>query len=444
MKKNNKGWSPHSIGEEFRKGIYTEDEIKGSQGRLSSPLCSLQLKNRIDFNGAGSATFNRATTATYIDRYGVLQYASVDEPRFEKDGLLIEGDSTNNILYSDDISNPAYTQVGVTIGTPQLSPDQTTYYQEIVEDNNNNRHTNYQLDYNTDPQSENITISRIVKRGVGSRNVVLYCAGGGFQGPDRFGKAFDLGIGVAMTGGVDEVGSGVLTGYNITELTDGYFLISVSGSIAGTPSSAVVNCLAIVENTQTSGNIGLTRVGDGASSIISGAVQTEQLPFATSYIPTTTTAVTRSKDVLTAPYYNNFPGWDKPFSISFSYTPVNFNNGVNNIVFSTGSLTSYINFSAGGYLSYRVNRGNIAVVSSTIVQDSSHVACTSDGVTTKLYVDGVLKDSGTVGSDAATTTGIYIGHDSINSQQVNTSIKNFKIYDYELSATDVALLSGGN
>ncbi|HGP0311685.1 TPA: hypothetical protein ACLE2D_002416 [Citrobacter freundii] len=47
-----------------------------------------------------SMTFTRSTIATYIDKSGVLKTAAVNEPRFESEGLLIEGQSTNMALYS--------------------------------------------------------------------------------------------------------------------------------------------------------------------------------------------------------------------------------------------------------------------------------------------------------------------------------------------------------
>ncbi|WP_333602746.1 phage head spike fiber domain-containing protein [Atlantibacter hermannii] len=50
-------------------------------------------------------SFSRASTATYIDKSGVLQTAVVNEPRFEKEGLLIEGQATNYFLYSNNPSN---------------------------------------------------------------------------------------------------------------------------------------------------------------------------------------------------------------------------------------------------------------------------------------------------------------------------------------------------
>ncbi|EIK8036833.1 TPA: prophage tail fiber N-terminal domain-containing protein [Escherichia coli] len=48
--------------------------------------------------------FTRASTATYIDKSGCLQTAAENEPRFEREGLLIEGQRTNYMLNSE---NPA-------------------------------------------------------------------------------------------------------------------------------------------------------------------------------------------------------------------------------------------------------------------------------------------------------------------------------------------------
>lgn len=49
---------------------------------------------------AQMVNFSRSTTATYIGKDGLLRTAAVNEPRFEKEGLLIEGQSTNLFLYS--------------------------------------------------------------------------------------------------------------------------------------------------------------------------------------------------------------------------------------------------------------------------------------------------------------------------------------------------------
>ncbi|MBC0922710.1 phage tail protein [Escherichia coli] len=46
-------------------------------------------------------SFSRASTATYINKSGVLTVADINEPRFERDGLLIEGTRTNYLLNSN-------------------------------------------------------------------------------------------------------------------------------------------------------------------------------------------------------------------------------------------------------------------------------------------------------------------------------------------------------
>lgn len=50
---------------------------------------------------ARMVNFSRSTTATYIGKDGQLKTAAANEPRFEKEGLLIEGQSTNLIVSSE-------------------------------------------------------------------------------------------------------------------------------------------------------------------------------------------------------------------------------------------------------------------------------------------------------------------------------------------------------
>ncbi|EPH5547557.1 prophage tail fiber N-terminal domain-containing protein, partial [Escherichia coli] len=45
--------------------------------------------------------FSRASSATYINKSGALTIAEINEPRFEKEGLLIEGQRTNYLKNSN-------------------------------------------------------------------------------------------------------------------------------------------------------------------------------------------------------------------------------------------------------------------------------------------------------------------------------------------------------
>ena len=57
--------------------------------------------DEITMPGDKVVKFKRASKATYINKSGVLTEAAIDEPRFERDGLLIEGQRKNYMLNSE-------------------------------------------------------------------------------------------------------------------------------------------------------------------------------------------------------------------------------------------------------------------------------------------------------------------------------------------------------
>ncbi|WP_176556515.1 phage head spike fiber domain-containing protein [Leclercia adecarboxylata] len=75
----------------------------------SAPYDTLTISGKVLELPSKSMTFTRSTTATYFDKSGVLKTAAIDEPRFEKEGLLVEGQSTNQVLNSEDPTKWAMT-----------------------------------------------------------------------------------------------------------------------------------------------------------------------------------------------------------------------------------------------------------------------------------------------------------------------------------------------
>jgi hypothetical protein len=94
----------------------------------------------LDFTTMGGVldprlTFTRASTvATYINSSGYVATATTNAPRFdysptnigEPRGLLIEGTSTNPILYSQDFSQATWSKSNATVTAPTTAPDGTT------------------------------------------------------------------------------------------------------------------------------------------------------------------------------------------------------------------------------------------------------------------------------------------------------------------------------
>ncbi|WGL32765.1 tail fiber protein [Escherichia phage S127 BCL3] len=66
--------------------------------------------------GEGEMIFSRPSTATYFTKRGVMAVAQANQPRFERDGLLIEGQRTNLMLNSEDPSKWGASQQ-ITVGS---------------------------------------------------------------------------------------------------------------------------------------------------------------------------------------------------------------------------------------------------------------------------------------------------------------------------------------
>ena len=97
----------------IQEGFGPADQIDVSPEQDGSVMVDLPTR---------SAQFSRASTATYINKSGELVTAGVNEPRFENEGLLIEGSSTNLQHRSDigewvnsegDLERSSETQHGI-------------------------------------------------------------------------------------------------------------------------------------------------------------------------------------------------------------------------------------------------------------------------------------------------------------------------------------------
>ncbi|CAI6165726.1 Phage tail protein [Escherichia coli] len=76
--------------------------------------------DEITMPGDKIVKFKRASKATYINKSGVLTEAAIDEPRCERDGLLIEGQRTNLLLNS---TNPSKWNKSGNLELTEISTD---------------------------------------------------------------------------------------------------------------------------------------------------------------------------------------------------------------------------------------------------------------------------------------------------------------------------------
>lgn len=245
-----------------------------------APYDTLTLFGQVVELPTKSATFTRSTTATYIDKSGVLQTAAINEPRFEREGLLMEGASANYILNSEDptkwSSNSTLDKALVVDGSTQAN----TFRGTVNAATSSNHQTTASSNI-TVAVGDKITLSARVK--ATSYRIRFRFTLDGAQIADSF---FD-----GTTGGYMSATAGLT--YESSLGGDGYVYVSVTFTAA----SAGVVTGGIWLNSGTNLPVGAV--------IYVQMAQCEKNPIATSYIPTSSTATTRAADTLDLPASGN-------------------------------------------------------------------------------------------------------------------------------------------
>ena len=203
--------------------------------------------------GTGPATFTRASPATYVDPdTGFVTVASSGTPRFEANGLLMEGPSENIVTYSNDFSQPSYTKQNTSVAQNQESPEGVTNGWKITENTATAEHA--VIATLGDLSAGTYTYSTYVKP-LERTQIRLRVSNATFQAGQVY---FDLNTGVPF--GENESGNFSIVDYGRTVLSNGWarYYITVSSSAAETGVQARVN---IAVNGDT------TYQGDGASGI---------------------------------------------------------------------------------------------------------------------------------------------------------------------------------
>lgn len=214
-----------------------------------------------------SVGFSRASTATYIARDGNLKVAAVNEPRFEKDGLLLETQSTNFVPYSGEF-NPT----GGVWNLNYWDPDHVPTIEPV--------------------EGGYFKVTTLEEYGSG---VWLSSGLMGLVEGTTYTLSFDILVlsGMMYCGWEDSLNGipfGNLTPENSSELR------RLSITVTKGEKSNIVFYAGDVE-----GHL------DVASEFVIGRIQVEEGSVATSYIPTTGVAGTRAADLAYIPEGLNIP-----------------------------------------------------------------------------------------------------------------------------------------
>ena len=280
------------------------------------------------YEGSGTSSFSRASAATYINKAGILTTAAIDEPRFEKEGLLMESASTNLVPRSIVDGKPlGWTVNGGVVTSNQASPDGGSNALKIVASTSDDG-----LYTDVGAQAKETTISIWLKGEVGGEQVKL--------------------------------------GFNSTE---GTAVLTTSWERFSFQMQPTTNKFYTVYPVS-------------ACTFYMFGAQVEALPFVSSYIPTNGSAVTRASDSLTLDSGGSAAkGYTQALEVILlravspsPYKDFMRTNGVQfNFFRHTGErLVSHID-------------GSPDVVVNTVTANTPYKLCKSyDGVTGRTYLDG--------------------------------------------------------
>jgi hypothetical protein len=279
-----------------RNGLTAGGTLSASNINLSDSYPTVSPSLNLDFAKSKSLdsriTYTRSTTATYMGSDGLIKTAAINEPRFEHDpitkvckGLLIEESRTNILFYSSAQDNGVWSHApspNNSVITPDsgLAPDGTMTADKVVPASG--------VSASWHPISplvsagQTYTLSAFIKAsGTLATSVSLsyYNTTDGDQG-GKFNPQTGAYIGLFNTIAPISTTS--------TAYPNGWFRISITF----TPTTnTTFNC--------THRFNGWT--GNGIDGYYIWGVQLEAGAFPTSYIPTTSSAVTRNADL---PYIN--------------------------------------------------------------------------------------------------------------------------------------------
>jgi hypothetical protein len=390
-----------------------------SVGDIGNPLLHVPLKNSLSLAaGVGSITFTRSTVATYIDRYGVVQDAAIDAERFEAEGLLMEGASTNEILQSESF---AWTNQNITLTANAIdAPDGTT--------------TADKIEATAADAYVSTTMTGLVSD-TGEKTFSLFIKGG-----DAAQTTVDL----------QPLAGGAVTTHTVN-WSGGVPTPSGTGTMIALADGWYRWEMQVTNESKTQMKVWIRPAGPTATEYIYvWGAQYEELAFVTSYIPTSGTAVTRTTETCVLSFAENHPNIQagNPFTVVVDVDAVEVASGLRSFVTAGQNEVGVNDFSLLRLndldLQYYRSDTPLAVTSSGYASMKRYGITVDTSENTKAYIDGVL----TASADAVSLsddTGVNAAEISIGGRPDGGAVlyghvSNLRIYDDAFSTEVMRIL----
>jgi hypothetical protein len=398
-------------------------------------------------------TFTRTSSATRTNAQGLIEVVSTDTPRFEHSynsstgsvnslGLLVEESRSNLITYSEQFDNAAWSKfnAGITTNTSATTaPDGTNSAEKLVENTASNvEHIAY---VGRTASNETVTLSVFAK--TAERSYVSLSLSNFLNAAARVD--FNLSNGAIVSTGPTSADYTAISGATIAYPNGWYrcILTATKGTVNTTNNPSIT-----LYNGSTT-----QYTGDGTSGVYIWGAQLEAGAFATSYIPTVASTVTRSGDLAyidlpSTGWYNYSQG-----SLVFQHSTVPFATGTspgfpsvgfaNTDGSSTNAILYFFTKSGGGgqYLVRDTGTDQAGISPST----GAPAAKVGFAYTTNLFV--LARNGSEVGTDASgivpqSIGTLLLGGNAKNvTNNFNACISNVIYYPRALSSSQLQNLT---
>ncbi len=312
---------------------------------------------------ARMVNFSRSSTKTYRAKDGTLKVAAVNEPAFEAEGLLLEGQSTNLFLNSENVAvwaNPA----GAAASTRELQAAQGGLVTCKVSAPSVNGGVRQSY---TAPAGGVHTVSFYLSKTSALLRFAL----------ENGTAAWGAGVAVSIA-----PATGAITG-----------LVGITAAKSVAFSDGYIYQLTLPPG-KASGIINAEWKTDASGDFYIGMLQLEALPFASSYIPTAGAAVTRAADQAWIPAAGNrFIGGLYAAAFEFDLLGRVAGAGFSRLVDfdnSGGADRQHISLNDGGQLQCVMGTGLVAGVAGKL---SGRAAMRMNNFTLNVMMDGVAGSS---------------------------------------------------
>ena len=328
--------------------------------------------------GTGNLTFTRASTATRVNESGLIESVASDVPRIDYTSgcgkLLLEPQRANLILHSQDFTNAVWTKISATISANSTTSPSGAVNASTLVSTVGVSEQYVDIGSLSVTSGSSYTLSAFVKKKDYDFFLLRFTGvGGAFVASNAF---FNINNGTLGT-----IDAGIVA--TITSYGDGWYRCTAKINASATTASGKVRL-----QLASSDNSALV-VGNGTSGSFIWGADFEAGSYPTSYIPTTTTAVTRVADKSSTTGLGSIIGqtegtiYVEGIAATINADLVGINRSTTNAIFITKSnLNSFrVYVYAGGV--------NLTFSDPNVNTDFYKLAITYKSGNSYLYVNGV-------------------------------------------------------